>query len=147
MLVGQFFLIASCLYAMFGALRDDRRVLMIAMIFASFAAFNTFNIAIRLNNLLVDFLLPALALAAIAGCFAYRNRFWMLSIHMMVVLGMLSIVKVSGLFFVLLALIVYIVCMIRLFVQKGTFESTWYDVAYFSCKFLAISYLAKTRFS
>lgn len=119
MLVGQFFLIASCLYAMFGALRDDRRVLMIAMIFASFAAFNTFNIAIRLNNLLVDFLLPALALAAIAGCFAYRNRFWMLSIHMMVVLGMLSIVKVSGLFFVLLALIVYIVCMIRLFVQKS----------------------------
>ena len=29
MLVGQFFLIASSLYAMFAALRDDRRVLMV----------------------------------------------------------------------------------------------------------------------
>ena len=37
MLVGQFFLIASSLYAMFAALRDDRRVLMVSMIFASFA--------------------------------------------------------------------------------------------------------------
>lgn len=32
MLVGQFFLIASSLYAMFAALRDDRRVLMVSMI-------------------------------------------------------------------------------------------------------------------
>ncbi|UVF03108.1 hypothetical protein [Streptococcus equinus] len=118
MLVGQFFLIASCLYAMFGALRDERRVLMVAMVFASFAVFNTFNVAIRLNNLLVDFLLPALALAAIAGCFAYRNRFWMMSLHTAVVLGLLSIVKVSGLFFVLLALVVYIACVVRLLVRK-----------------------------
>lgn len=118
MLVGQFFLIASCLYAMFGALRDERRVLMVAMVFASFAVFNTFNVAIRLNNLLVNFLLPVLALAAIAGCFAYRNRFWMMSIHTAVVLGLLSIVKVSGLFFVLLALVVYIACVVRLLVRK-----------------------------
>lgn len=118
MLVGQFFLIASCLYAMFGALRDERRVLMVAMVFASFAVFNTFNVAIRLNNLLVDFLLPVLALAAIAGCFAYRNRFWMMSLHTAVVLGLLSIVKVSGLFFVLLALVVYIACVVRLLVRK-----------------------------
>ena len=34
MLVGQFFLIASSLYAMFAALRDDRRVLMVSMKFA-----------------------------------------------------------------------------------------------------------------
>lgn len=90
MLVGQFFLIASSLYAMFAALRDDRRVLMVSMIFASFAVFNTFNVAIRLNNLLVDFLLPALALAAIAGCFVYRNRFWFLSLNTAVILGLLS---------------------------------------------------------
>ncbi|WP_286784172.1 hypothetical protein [Streptococcus sp. UBA4344] len=118
MLVGQFFLIASCLYAMFGALRDERRVLMVAMVFASFAVFNTFNVAIRLNNLLVDFLLPVLALAAIAGCFAYRNRFWMMSLHTAVILEMLSIVKVSGLFFAFLALVVYIACMIRLFIRR-----------------------------
>lgn len=118
MLVGQFFLIASCLYAMFGALRDERRVLMVAMVFASFAVFNTFNVAIRLNNLLVDFLLPVLALAAIAGCFAYRNRFWMMSLHTAVILGMLSIVKVSGLFFAFLALVVYIACMIRLIIRR-----------------------------
>jgi 4-amino-4-deoxy-L-arabinose transferase-like glycosyltransferase len=92
--------------------------LMVAMVFASFAVFNTFNVAIRLNNLLVDFLLPALALAAIAGCFAYRNRFWMMSLHTAVVLGLLSIVKVSGLFFVLLALVVYIACVVRLLVRK-----------------------------
>ena len=118
MLIGQFFLIASSLYAMFAALRDDRRVLMVSMIFASFAVFNTFNIAIRLNNLLVDFLLPALALAAIAGCFAYRNRFWFLSLNTAVILGLLSIVKVSGLFFVALVLVVYVVCIVRLLVRK-----------------------------
>ena len=118
MLVGQFFLIASSLYAMFAALRDDRRVLMVSMIFASFAVFNTFNIAIRLNNLLVDFLLPALALAAIAGCFAYRNRFWFLSLNTAVILGLLSIVKVSGFFFVALVLVVYVVCIVRLLVRK-----------------------------
>ncbi|KEO44398.1 hypothetical protein QM937_08445 [Streptococcus salivarius] len=118
MLVGQFFLIASSLYAMFAALRDDRRVLMVSMIFASFAVFNTFNVAIRLNNLLVDFLLPALALAAIAGCFVYRNRFWFLSLNTAVILGLLSIVKVSGLFFVALVLVVYVVCIVRLLVRK-----------------------------
>ena len=118
MLVGQFFLIASSLYAMFAALRDDRRVLMVSMIFASFAVFNTFNVAIRLNNLLVDFLLPALALAAIAGCFVYRNRFWLLSLNTAVILGLLSIVKVSGLFFVALVLVVYVVCIVRLLVRK-----------------------------
>ncbi len=120
MLVGQFFLIASCLYAMFGALRDDRRVLTVAMIFASFAVFNTFNVAIRLNNLLVDFLLPALALAALAGCITYRNRLGVLSLNTAVILGLLSIVKVSGLFFVAIVLVAYIIFFVRLLIRRKT---------------------------
>lgn len=118
MLVGQLVLILSGLYAMFAALRDERRALPSAMIFATFAVFNVFNIAIRLNNLLVDFLLPVLALAAISACYAYRNHFWRLSVHMVVVLGALSIVKVSGLFFVAIALILYVSCVVRLFRRR-----------------------------
>lgn len=118
MLVGQLVLILSGLYAMFAALRDERRALPSAMIFATFAVFNVFNIAIRLNNLLVDFLLPVLALAAIAGCFAYRNQFWRMSLHTSVVLGLLSIVKVSGLFFVAIALFVYLFFVVRLIRRK-----------------------------
>lgn len=118
MLVGQLLLTLSGLYALFGSLRDERRALPSALIFGSFALFNTFNIAIRLNNLLVDFLLPVLALAAIAGCFAYRNQFWRMSLHTLVVLGLLSIVKVSGLFFVAIALFVYLFFVVRLIRRK-----------------------------
>ncbi|MGO5140466.1 hypothetical protein ACTQ4G_07595 [Streptococcus alactolyticus] len=118
MLVGQLLLTLSGLYALFGSLRDERRALPSALIFGSFALFNTFNIAIRLNNLLVDFLLPVLALAAISACYAYRNHFWRLSVHMVVVLGTLSIVKVSGLFFVAIALILYVSCVVRLFRRR-----------------------------
>lgn len=57
-------------------------------------------------------------MAAIAGCFVYRNRFWFLSLNTAVILGLLSIVKVSGLFFVALVLVVYVVCIVRLLVRK-----------------------------
>ncbi|MFR2572652.1 MAG: hypothetical protein ACLS9T_06555 [Streptococcus salivarius] len=41
-----------------------------------------------------------------------------LSLNTAVILGLLSIVKVSGLFFVALVLVVYVVCIVRLLVRK-----------------------------
>lgn len=118
MLVGQFILILSGLYAMFAALRDERRMLMASMLFASFAMFNYLNIAIRLNNLLVDFLLAVLLLGAVAGFFAYKDRFGLLTLHTVSVLGLLSIVKTSGLFFVAIGLVLYMGLSVRLLYRK-----------------------------
>lgn len=66
MLIGQFLLLFSCIYALFAVVRDERRVLIITMMFCTIAIFNYFNIAIRMNNLLVDFILPMLTLAGIS---------------------------------------------------------------------------------
>ncbi|WP_252899827.1 hypothetical protein [Lactococcus fujiensis] len=55
LLVGQYIIIAACLYSLFATLRDDRRLLTSSLLFASFGLFSLFNVAIRTNNLLVDF--------------------------------------------------------------------------------------------
>ena len=63
MLVGQATLLFACFYAVFGAIRDQKRFLLAALLGLGCATMAYFNISIRINNLLVDFLLPALALA------------------------------------------------------------------------------------
>jgi len=115
MLLGQFILIIAALYALFSAVRDSSRALIVSSLFFTIALFNYFNIAIRMNNLLVDFLLPLLALAAISGIYALRKNFFLSSIHTVILLAVLAIVKNSGLFFVLIVLIYYLYTSIKNF--------------------------------
>ena len=74
LLTAQFLLIFAGLYALFAAVRDESLSLVRAMMFATFALFNYFNIAIRMDNLLVDFILPILTLAGIAGVYRLRKE-------------------------------------------------------------------------
>ncbi|MGH2081285.1 hypothetical protein ACRCJU_08115 [Aerococcus urinaeequi] len=87
LMVGQFALILSCIYAIFSVVRDTSRVLIFAMLFNIITAFNHFNKAIRMNSLLVDFLLPLLALAGIAGIYKMRHNLKAMSIYTLLVVS------------------------------------------------------------
>lgn len=108
LLIGQQIFIFSAIYAIFSILRDKQRLLFPAILFSYFAVINYYNIAIRMNNLLVDFLLPLLALAAIAGIIAMKDRPKQSLIYLIVILAVLNLVKNSGLFFSLIVLCIYI---------------------------------------
>ncbi|EDP67444.1 hypothetical protein CAT7_10525 [Carnobacterium sp. AT7] len=115
MLLGQFMLIMAALYSLFSVIRDSSRTLMTSSLFLTIALFNYFNIAIRMNNLLVDFILPLLALAAVSGIYVLRKNFLLSSIHTILLLSVLAIVKNSGLFFVVIVLIYYLYTSIKNF--------------------------------
>lgn len=108
MLVAQFMVIWAALYTIFGLLRDRSRVLMAMILCFVVALTNVFNIAIRFNNLLVDFVLPALTLAGIAGAFLYRQRWGWQCFHVFLVSTGLLLVKNSGAFFVAVIVLYFI---------------------------------------
>lgn len=125
LIIGQFALILSCIYAMFSVVRDSSRILILAMLFNTIAAFNHFNKAIRMNNLLVDFLLPLLALAGIAGIYKMCNNLKGMSFYTLLVVSALTLVKSSAIFFAAIILVYYLYESIRhLFREKGKFKSS-----------------------
>lgn len=102
MLVGQAILLFASFYAVFGAIRDTKRFLLAAVLGLGCSTMAYFNISIRINNLLVDFLLPALALAVVGILLVERNKFSTACIAVLPVLGLLTIVKNTGIIFALL---------------------------------------------
>lgn len=105
MLVGQAILLFAAFYAVFGAIRDQKRFLLAALLGLGCSMMAYFNISIRINNLLVDFLLPVLALGAIGVLLVERKRFFTACLAVLPVLGLLAIVKNTGIFFALLGYI------------------------------------------
>ena len=101
MLVGQGILLFASFYAVFGAIRDQKRFLLAALLGLGCSVMAVFNISIRINNLLVDFLLPALALASIGILLVERKRFFTACLAVLPVLGLLTIVKNTGVIFAL----------------------------------------------
>lgn len=99
MLVAQALLILACFYALFAVIRDTKRFLLTSVLGLSIAIMTIFSISVRINNLLVDFLLPLLALAALAGIFTYRKNLKRACFVSFPILSFLPIVKNSGLFF------------------------------------------------
>jgi hypothetical protein len=110
MLVGQSMLIFACFYAMFGVIRDTKRFLLCAAMALCCSAMTFYNISIRINNLLVDFLLPLLGLSVISILFVYRQDFKRACIISAPVLALLVIVKNSGLFFAAICY-AYLICL------------------------------------
>ena len=108
MIAGQALLIFACFYAMFGVFRDAKRFLLAAVLALGCALMEQFNISIRVNNLLVDFLLPTFALAAISCMIACRRDFRLACLSCAPVLAMLCLLKTTGVVFVLPCLIVLI---------------------------------------
>lgn len=115
MLTGQALLLLACVYAMFGVIRDTRRFLLVALLGLCCSSMAIFNISIRINNLLVDFLLPLLALAGIAIVAAGEKRFPAACLTALPVLALLVVVKSTGIFF---ALLCYIFILFSAFQQK-----------------------------
>ena len=103
MLTGQAMRLFSSFSALFGAIRDQKRFLLAAMLGFGCSIMAYFNISIRINNLLVDFLLPSLALAAVGVMLSERDNFLRACFASLPVLGLLVIVKNTGIFFALLA--------------------------------------------
>ena len=113
MLVAQFLLIWAAAYAIFAVLRDRTRALTAMILCLTIAGSLVFNVAIRLNNLLVDYVLPLLTVAALAGVFAYRTRPWLLCGHVAVFVAALLLVKNSATFFVVVIAAVFLVTLLK----------------------------------
>lgn len=100
MLFIQGLLIFSCFYAMFGIIQEKKRFLLYIFLGAGCSLLSFFNITIRINNLLVDFILPVMSLAVFVIIYRYRHdlrKTWCI----VPILGLLSIVKSTGAIFVL----------------------------------------------
>ena len=105
MLVGQGILLFASFYAVFGAIRDQKRFMLSALLGLGCSAMAFFNISIRINNLLVDFLLPALTLASIGILLVERNKFFTACLAVLPVLGLLAIVKNTGVIFAVIGFV------------------------------------------
>lgn len=123
MLIGQFLLIYSCVIALFAPIRDESRTLVVAMNFSLLAIFNYFNISIRMNNLLVDFLLPLLTLAGVAGIYSMRKNIKALSIYFILIVSVLSLIKNSAIFFVGILFIYYLYTVVG---SRKRFGKIWH---------------------
>ncbi len=104
MLVAQALLIFSCFGAIFGIIQERRRVLLHLILGLGLSILSFFNIFIRLNNLLVDFLLPVLAVAIIAVIYSYRKHIAKAYLVVTPMLGLLMVVKSTGLLFAAIAM-------------------------------------------
>jgi hypothetical protein len=107
MLVAQFMLIWASLYALFGVLKDKSRGLFSLLLCFIIAISNVFNIAIRMNNLLVDYILPVLAVAGVAAVYVYRQKTWWQLSSVALIGASILLVKNSGTFYVVV-MVVYL---------------------------------------
>lgn len=99
MLLAQNSLILACFYAVFGIVKERRRFLLYSFLGMGCAMLSYLNLTIRINNLLVDFLLPLMALASAAVSYRCREEPLKLCILQAVILGYTGIIKETGLFF------------------------------------------------
>lgn len=99
MLLAQNSLIFACLLSVFGIVREKRRFLLYSTLGMGCALLSYLNLTIRINSLLVDFLLPLLAMASIAVSFRCGEEKGRLCILQILLLGYTGIIKSTGLFF------------------------------------------------
>jgi len=124
MLVAQFALIWAASYAIFATLRDRTRGLNSMLLCLVIAISYVFNINIRLNNLLVDYVLAVLTMAALVGIFIYRRRPRMQAAHVALFSGSLLLVKNSAAFFVAIIVGYYLYMLIHNAPAKHWFKRT-----------------------
>ena len=108
MLLAQGILIFAFFYAVLGVVRHTRCFLLYALLGAGLSFLSFFNITIRINNLLVDFLLPVIALA----CWAVIRRYPTKPEKMLPLLlpyqALLLIVKSTGAIYVIFVALAYL---------------------------------------
>lgn len=104
MIFAQGMLIFSCFYAMFGIITEKKRFLLYAFLGLGCAFLSLFNITIRINNLLVDFLLPIYTLAIFVMSYQYRTDPRRALIVVLPMAGLLTVTKSTGIIFAALGL-------------------------------------------
>lgn len=105
MISAQGMLIFSCFYAMFGIISEKKRFLLYAFLGLGCASLSFFNITIRINNLLVDFLLPIYTLAIFAAAYRYRTDHKRAIITVLPMAGLLTVTKSTGIIFAVIGLL------------------------------------------
>lgn len=105
LLFGQNLFLLSAFYAIFDVIREKRRILVYTFLAMGFSMLSYLNMTIRINNLLVDFHLPILALAGIAVIEYYRytpgKDIWVL----VPLLGVTAVVKNTGILFAFIPIV------------------------------------------
>ena len=105
MICAQGMLVFSCFYSIFGIIAEKKRFLLYAFLGLGCASLSLFNLTIRINNLLVDFLLPMYTLAIFSVAYWYRENPKRAFICASPMLGLLTITKNTGIIFAAIALI------------------------------------------
>lgn len=105
MIFAQGVLIFSCFYTIFGIITERKRFLLYAFLGLGCTTLSLFNITIRINNLLVDFLLPILTLAIFAIAYIYRAEPKRALITALPPTALLTITKSTGIIFAAIGLI------------------------------------------
>lgn len=134
LLVVQFILIWAAAYSVFALLRDRSRALLSLTLCFTIALSFVFNIAIRLNNLLVDYVLPLLTVAALVGIFVYRRRPALLLGHTTLFIAVLLLVKNSAAFYVALIAGALLVTLVR----HSTAHTRWQRVLHGTASWLGV---------
>lgn len=107
-LLAQNSILFSCFLAVFGIIKEKQRFLLYSFLGMGCSLLSYLNLTIRINNLLVDFLLPLLAMAAIAFVYQSRDSLWKTSLCTTLILGFTCIVKNTGIVFAGFVLAYYI---------------------------------------
>lgn len=139
MLLGQFIVIWAGLYATFSVVRDRTRSTFTYIICLIIALLNIFNIAIRMDNLLVDFVLPVIAAAGFSAIYTYRDKRWLQLSLVFLFSSELFLIKNSGtMYIVMLAL--YLIYMIA-HNTPGIWVKKWFFGIWQTTIAVGLSYL------
>ena len=117
MITAQGLLIFASLYAMFGIISEKKRFLLYAFLGLGTVSLSFFNLTIRINNLLVDFLLPIFTLAIFAIAYQYRRDPRRAFLAALPIAGLLTVTKSTGIIFAAVGLIFLVFCV---FSHRGT---------------------------
>ncbi len=113
MLLAQNVLIFSCILSVFGIIREKSRFLLYIFLAFGMTLLSILNITIRINNLLVDFLLPMCTLSAIAITYIYKDQLSKAMFCLLPILAMTNLLKSTGLIFSSIALCFFTYTLIR----------------------------------
>ncbi len=105
MIFAQGLIIFAGILAIFGIVVEKNRFLLTSFIAAGFSVLSIFNLSIRINDLLVDFILPIISLATIAVIYKYKEDINKALITMIPMLGFLMIVKSTGVIYASFAIV------------------------------------------
>ncbi len=108
-LLGQGLLIFSLFYAIFGVISKPKCFLLVAFLGTGLSTLSFFNLTIRINNLLVDFILPILTLACWAVIFRYKDQPKKELLLLLPLQALLLIIKATGILYFSFVLILWII--------------------------------------